>query len=223
MARAKALPHNVPMADAAKKFTDLNLSDDEIGSLSDDSKKRAFIIVVFLLASLLQDVLEAAQQASIDGLPVADFADLISDVLDARGWTGSAAWHSEVILSTALQVSYALGRLHQQQDQSADYPYWLYVAYDAIDECDDLYGRVFAIDDLTWYPPIHPFCKCTGESLTEEEAFGMGGIDLSELPERGDFVGPSAEYAPDFSDTDPEIAIDAQNTIDGFDPSGIED
>lgn len=68
-------------------------------------------------------------------------------------------------------------------------------------------------------------CRCHGEPLTQAEAEEIGIDDGSDLPEPLGFAGPGAgdDYEPDFDGIDSEIATDAQNSIDDFDPNDVND
>lgn len=223
---ADAIPFNLTMKEAAKKFADkVALTRDEFDALADWAKVRSFTVATVTKAEILNDIKDAVQKAINEGTTLADFNASLSDVMDARGWTGLTPWHRETVFRTSVQTSYGSGRLDQQREQADDFPWWLYVAQDADDECDDLDGTVFSIDEVERYPPIHVNCKCHGEPLTQAEAEELGIDENPGLPDAIDFAGPGSDsdYEPDFDGIDEGIAADAQGALDGFDPADVED
>lgn len=223
-----ALPFDLPFTEASKYFArKVPLSREEFDVLSDWAKQRAFTVATVTKASILSDLMDATQRAIDDGISLGEFQAALDDVMASTGWLGTTAWHAETIFRTNVQQAYGSGRLEQQQQQADDFPYWLFVAVlddRTTDECEELNGTVFSIDDTTWYPPIDFNCRSSAESLTQAEAEEMG-IDGPPDLQQNDFVGPGGgdEYDPDLSNLDDALATIVQDELDAFDPANVED
>lgn len=224
-----ALPFDTPFAEASKYFASkLPLTPEEFDALSAAAKTRAFTMATMTSAEMLQDALDATQDLIDEGKTLADLLADFEDIMATRGWTGTTPWHAENVMRTSVQQSYGSGRLAQQREQADDFPWWIFRAVlddRTTDECEQLNGTIFSIDDVEWYPPIWYECRSEGEPLSDAEAEELGGpTDGADLPESNGFAGPGAgDYEPDFEGFDEQIAADAQAELDAFDPDNAED
>lgn len=224
-----ALPFDIPFAEASKYFAGkLPHLADEFSALSAAAKTRGYTMATMTSVEMLQDALDATLDLIDEGKTLADLLADFDDIMATRGWTGTTPWHAENALRTPVQQSYGSGRLAQQRSQADDFPFWIFRAIidgRQTDECEELNGTVFSIDDVEWYPPIWYECRSAGEPATAAEAEEAGGpTDGSDLPESNGFTGPGAgDYEPDFEGVDESIAADARGELEAFDPDNVED
>ncbi len=228
------LPFNVPFAEASDYFGNkLPLTADEVAAIGDWSKALGFTVATVTKANVLQGILDAAQSAIDDGLTFADFSDSLRDIMDVQGWTGLTPWHAETVFRTNTQSSYGRGRWNQQYAQRGDFPFLQYITGSRPRLTHAaLNGTVFAISDpraRTYYPPWAPNCNCAMESLTTEEAQGVGIEPVNVLDDGGGdpsgFVSPakSDTYDPDLSALDPALRAKVEQMLARFNQSSIED
>jgi len=226
---ASTLPFNLPFTEAADYFArKVPLTTEEFDALSAAEKTRAFTMATMTRVEMLQDALDATLDLIDEGKTLADLLGSFDEIMATRGWTGTTPWHAENAMRTNVQQSYGSGRLDQQRAQADDFPYWIFRAVldgRTTDECEQLNGTVFSIDDVEWYPPIWYECRSSGEPATAAEAEEAGGpTDGDGLPESNGFAGPGAgDYEPDFEGIDESIAADARAELDAFDPDSVED
>lgn len=162
----------------------------------------SFTIAKMLDNDLLADVHESLAQALENGTPFGEWADTITQTLQAKGWWGREAVldpltgqtliaelgspsRLKTIFRTNLQTAYAAGAWQQVQEQADDAPFLL---YDAVDdfrtrpEHAAWDGRVGRIDDPFWrahYPPNGWNCRCSAIQLSEDDLAELG---LQESP-----------------------------------------
>lgn len=226
-----SLPFDLPFTEASKYFArKITLTRDEYDALTAWARQRAFTVATVMKATVLQDIFDATQSSIDEGISLADFNAAFDDIMIARGWAGTSPWHTENVLRTNAQSAYGSGRLDQAREQADDFPYWLFVAVmddRTTEECQELNGTVFPIEDTTWWPPIDYECRSGTESLTQAEAEELGIDPDPALPDPTGFDGPGSdsgdEYDPDLSNLDDALAGIVRDTLDGFNPDDYQD
>lgn len=157
----------------------------------------SFTVAKMMDNDLLADVHESLAQALEQGTPFREWADTITQTLQAKGWWGrqevidpltgqtivaqlGSASRLKTIFRTNLAGAYAAGSWQQIQDQAENAPFLL---YDAIDdyrtrpEHAAWDGRVYPIGHPFWrdhYPPNGWNCRCSVIQLSDEDVESLG-------------------------------------------------
>jgi SPP1 gp7 family putative phage head morphogenesis protein len=157
----------------------------------------SFTVAKMLDTDLLADVQESLAQALETGVPFQEWADTITQTLQARGWWGREAMvdpltgqtivaqlgspaRLKTIFRTNLQTAYAAGAWQQITEQADEAPFLL---YDAVDdfrtrpEHAAWDGRVYPVGDKFWrdhYPPNGWNCRCSVIQLSQEDLDDLG-------------------------------------------------
>jgi SPP1 gp7 family putative phage head morphogenesis protein len=230
------LPLKFRFREAADWFAQkvkLVLPRDQFDQLSAEVKSRAFTVATVTKAEVLNDTLEAVQVAIDEGLTLADFGEMLGQIMDARGWSGLTPWHVETVFRSNVQSAYGAGRWEQQLLQRDDFPYLRYQAtHDSRVRASHLAldDTIAPIGDPFWrkfYPPWAYNCRCYAESLSEEEAraIGIKPVNILEAPRDDDFTSPAAGFAfePDLSKLDPVLRAKVEAALASFHPSSATD
>ncbi len=229
----RSLPFDVPFTEAAAIFkSKIPLTRDEFDALADWAKTRAFTVATVTKAEILQDMMDAVQQAIADGLTFADFQELLGDIMEARGWAGLDPWHAETVFRTNIQSAYGAGRWQQQRAQREDFPF---LQYHAINDTRvrpthwALNGIVQPIGAPFWkhyYPPWDYNCRCDAESLSADEAraIGIAPVNVIDVGIADDFTSPAAgDWEPDLRGLDPVLRDAVTRARANFDPRKTRD
>lgn len=141
----------------------------------DDAHQRAFVVAQMANKDMLNDVKLALSEALTNGLTIDQFQELLTPLLQRKGWWGKDAsgvqlgspYRLNTIYQTNMQTSYMAGRLSEMQAAVDTHPYWRYVAI--LDNRTRpthrvLNGKVMPADDPAWraiVPPNGFGCRCT--------------------------------------------------------------
>jgi SPP1 gp7 family putative phage head morphogenesis protein len=184
-----------------------------------DEREHAFTVSQVARTQVLQQVLDAIDDAVTNGTAIDDFRDDVADSLIDQ-WGGEIPSRIETIFRTGVATAYAEGR-HAINDAPAVREARPFLRYDDTDNdreceiCHDCHGVILPADDPWWethHPPMHHQCECTVTALSPEEAEEEGLTSSDDIPdvEADDGFGnqPSSEgsdWAPDLTDIDPEL------------------
>ncbi len=163
-----------------------------------DSTKNSFTIAKLASLDVLQDTRDALEDALQNGIPYSQFKKDFKKVLNSHGWDGvkeiadsSGAitgvkfddpWRMRTIYRTNMQSAYSAGHYKTQVETADVFPYW---EYDAVGDRRtrpshlELDGAVFRADDPFWdtfYPPNGFNCRCTVNTLTEDDVQASGVV-----------------------------------------------
>lgn len=163
---------------------------------------RGFIVAGAQTADLVQDLMDAVDEAIADGTTLEHFRERFEEIVAKRGWTGwtgeetaaGRAWRTRTIYQTNLSASYQAGRLKQLRDPDLirRKPYWMYRHNDSVLHPRPLHvswdGIVLPADHiwfLTRFPPNGWGCQCYIIAVSEREARMWGGRILEQAPDDG--------------------------------------
>lgn len=168
---------------------------------------RAFTVAKVMRTDILQDIYGELTKALEQGQTFADWKKNLTPRLKAKGWWGEVVNEAtgeianvgphrlRTIYETNIQTAYAVGQYQEDMKNTADRPWWMYVA--VMDKRTRpahaaLNGLVFRYDDPFW--DTHHFpngfgCRCGKRCLTDarlEEKIKAGEAA------RRSTVGPNA-------------------------------
>ncbi|MEW6314139.1 MAG: phage minor head protein [Pseudomonadota bacterium] len=165
-----------------------------------EAHARAFTVAKAMRVDILQDIRAEVQRALDGEITERDFIRNLEPRLKARGWWGKqvivdsegnaqvaqlgSPWRLKTIYRTNMQTAYMAGRYRQMMENTANRPYWQYVAVmDSHTRPSHaaLNGKVFRHDDPFWnhfYPPNGFNCRCTVRALTDKNLADRG-LDVS--------------------------------------------
>jgi SPP1 gp7 family putative phage head morphogenesis protein len=186
-------------------------------SMQTDEREHAFTVSQVARTQVLQQVLDAIDEAVEQGTGIDDFRDEVADSLIDQ-WGGEIPGRVETIMRQGIATAYSEGRhaINSAPAVKEARPYWRYDDTDNDRECDtchDCHGVVLPADDPWWdahHPPLHCRCECTVTALSPEEASDEGVDDEGPEVDVDDGFGdqPSSEgkdWAPDLTDVDPDL------------------
>jgi SPP1 gp7 family putative phage head morphogenesis protein len=169
----------------------------------------SFTVAKMMDTDMLADVHESLAQALEQGTPFREWADTITQTLQAKGWWGrqevidpltgqpivaqlGSASRLRTIFRANLAGAYAAGSWQQIQEQADGAPFLL---YDAVDdyrtrpEHAAWDGRVYPVGDTFWrdhYPPNGWNCRCSVIQLSDDEVESLG-LQVSADAPRGSY------------------------------------
>jgi SPP1 gp7 family putative phage head morphogenesis protein len=177
-----------------------------------EAHAKAFTVAKVMQVDVLQDIRGAVDRAIAEGRTLEQFKKELIPTLQRKGWwgevvneqTGETAYvgsrRLNTIYQTNLQTAYMTGRYRSMMENTANRPYWMYVA--VMDGRTrpahrQLNGQVFRFDDQIWsyiYPPNGFRCRCRVRAISaaQVEAMGIkiessaGKLDFVEVPLGGD-------------------------------------
>lgn len=161
--------------------------------MRDEAHARAFTVAKVMEVDILEDIRAEVQKGLDDGITFAEFKRNLTPRLQAKGWwgeivneaTGEVAevgpWRLRTIFDTNVQTAYMTGHYRQAMENTADRPWWMYVA--VMDKRtrpahSALNGLVFRYDDPFWdshFPPNGFRCRCSVRFLDDEGMKGRPG------------------------------------------------
>ncbi len=152
----------------------------------------AFTVAKAMETDLLEDIRAAVAAALAEGQTLEEFRAGLTPLLKKKGWWGKreildertgeireaqlgSPWRLRTIYQTNLQTAYMAGRQRAMEENTADRPWWLYVA--VLDSRTRpahraLNGSAFSHDDPFWkshYPPNGWGCRCRVRALDADE------------------------------------------------------
>lgn len=156
----------------------------------DDAHATAFTVAKTAGMDVVNDIYTAIVQAAEEGQTLAQFEQILTPVLQAKGWWGrqerpnpdtgekqtvqlGSPHRLKTIYLTNMQSAYMAGRYVEMAAAADTHPYWEYVAVnDSRTRAAHrlLHGRVYAADDPVWdslYPPLDYRCRCRVKPLSE--------------------------------------------------------
>lgn len=162
-----------------------------------DEHATAFTVAKMMDVDLLRDVQTSLADALERGVSFREWADSITQVLQAKGWWGrqrvvdpisgqvvvaelGSPGRLRTIFRTNMQSAYSVGAWQRIQQQAAEAPYLL---YDAVDdhrtrpEHAAWDGRVYPVDSPFWrqhYPPNGWNCRCGVIQLSDDDLEALG-------------------------------------------------
>lgn len=185
----------------------------------DAIRNMAFTVSKITNADILQETLNALQNAVKEGTPFEKFKTNFTQVLRNRGFItkeDGSAWRLDTIYRTNLQTTYMSGRFKQMKEVQMSFPYWRFVA--VLDSrtsqiCRDLNGVILRADDPFWqsnYPPRHFNCRsrvvALNDSLMEQYGYKVSNSeDYKNIKPAEGFDTNPGEWKPDLSKYDKSI------------------
>jgi SPP1 gp7 family putative phage head morphogenesis protein len=159
----------------------------------DAAHAKAFTVAKVMKVDILDDIQAELQKGLDDGISFAEFKKNLIPRLKAKGWwgeivneaTGEVAnvgpWRLRTIFDANVQTAYMVGHYQQAIQNTADRPWWMYVA--VMDKRTRpahaaLNGLVFRYDDPFWdshFPPNGFRCRCSVRFLDDEGMKGRPG------------------------------------------------
>ncbi|MDL2275848.1 minor capsid protein [Desulfosarcina sp. OttesenSCG-928-G10] len=174
----------------------VRLSPGQFAKLLDDEKTMAFSISGIAKSDMLETVFNAISSAIENGDTFAEFKGNIQSVIDARGWTGKAAWRIETIYRTNIQTAFNVGRYRQMMRVTNSRPFW---RYNAVNDSRTrpthraMNGKIFRFDHPfwdKWYPPNGFRCRCSVRTLSQRE-IDRDGLTVETQDPTGGLVEPT--------------------------------
>lgn len=190
IANAEIAFERLPFVEAIESFrARLGMDPEQFISLDAEARSRAFRVAGVWNMDLLAVMHQGLVDAFKNGESARDFRlRTAGQVFDRAGWSGKSTWHSDLVFYQNFAMSHAAGRLRQMVE--SEIHAWRFVATgDSCPLCTPLVGKVFAINDRRYWPPLHFWCDCATETVFDEE------IDTRELLSAAGVSNPAlAEY-----------------------------
>lgn len=152
----------------------IKLSPGEFSDLSREAKIKAFAVSGIAKGDELNTVFNAIEKSLKDGRPFSEFQSECAGIFERRGWTGQRAWRVDNIFRTNIQTAYNTGRYQQMRLTKDARPFWRYSAVNdkrTRPEHRAVHGKIFPADHPfwdTWYPPNGFRCRCSVNSVSQE-------------------------------------------------------
>jgi SPP1 gp7 family putative phage head morphogenesis protein len=167
--------------------------------LSKHYQKQTFTVAKLTNSRLVESVKKEVLKILSKGGTVDDFRRAVNRITDSSNIERLTMQHIETVFRTNIQTAYSAGRIEQQRDADviSVMPFWRYltigddrtrVNHEAMD------GFIALADDSVWeiwYPPAGFNCRCSVESLMEEEVDNVkeastpGRSRMTALPDEG--------------------------------------
>lgn len=175
-----------------------------------EAHARAFTVARVSNLDVLKDIRESLRTALAEGQTMATWQKNLAPMLKARGWWGrreetnqdtgeirpvtnpdtgeirpvdlSAPWRLRTIFRTNVQTSMMAGHWQRFQENSANRPYWEYVAVMDLSTRPAhaaLHGKVFRLDDpkaAKLWPPNDWGCRCRARARSEADLKRLGKV-----------------------------------------------
>lgn len=189
------------------------ITDDEIDTLTEVERERAFWVAGVAEADMVQQVYDAIDSAIENGTTLEDFKAACGQGLE-DAWGDEKAYRVDTIFRTNLGDAYSAGRYESMTAPEIleARPYWTYRVIEdqsTSDVCQELDDEhiVLPADDPFFarrHPPLHHSCRTEIAPLTPEEAEAEGLTDgapkMENEPDEGFGAAPSVrgeDWAPD--------------------------
>lgn len=171
----------LPFVEAIVMLRDrLNLTPEQFESLDAQARSRAFRVAGLWNMQMLADVHNALTASMERGETVRDFRLALPQMGEQRGWTGENPWHASVVHFQNFAMAHAAGRLGEYVDYGVER--WRFVSVgESCPICEPMIGKVFAMSDRRFYPPLHFWCDCEEEPVFEGEAAAGETADSLEI------------------------------------------
>jgi len=189
----------------------LPLPDPEFRALREEARRRAFWVAGLAALDLVQEVMDALEEALAQGEPFPKFqARLPEKVREA--WGEGSRHRLQTIFRTNLQLAYGAGRWKAAQEVRDLRPYWgLQVVLDGRTSriCAPLAGVVLPADHPFWrnhIPPLHFGCRTALVTYSREEGERLVREPPPHEPQPGFGKPPTQdEWSPNPTDYHPEL------------------
>lgn len=167
----------------------------EFYALAEAYRARAFTVSGVAMGDMMDRIFQSIEQALAEGTAYEAWASSMSDVWEAKGWTGYSAWRVDNIFRTNVQTAYSVGRYKQMDRVKEGRPYW---QYSAVNDSRTrpthlaLHGRVYRADSPFWdsfYPPNGFRCRCTVKSLSDRQV-KKRELEVQEWDGVGELIEP---------------------------------
>lgn len=161
---------NIPFTQAIELLRDrLGLDPDTFEELSAQARSRAWRVAGLYNMQLLADVHRELLASIKKGETLRDFRLRLPQMAERRGWTGENPWHAAIVHSQNFMMAHAAGRYEEYREFGVDA--WRYVirSGEACPICEPLAGKVFAMGDRRYFPPLHFNCYCVDEPVFADE------------------------------------------------------
>lgn len=158
----------------------LLLSPSRFRALGREAKVRAFAVSGIARGHELTTVYSALTKALEAGTPFGEFQRDCAEIFEKRGWTGKRAWRIDNIFRTNIQTAYNVGRYQQMERIKTKRPFWRYSAVNdrrTRPAHRAMHGKIFPADHpfwQTWYPPNGFRCRCSVDSVSQDEIEANG-------------------------------------------------
>lgn len=155
---------------------------EEYKRLAEAAKVKAFTVSGYTSAEVLQEFLNALEQAIEEGKTKEQFQKRMDSFLKDKGYEGLNPWKSDTIFRTNIQTAFQSGHYKSMTEPETlrMRPYWQYQTAgdgEVRETHAAMEGKVYRADDPIWdlwYPPNGFKCRCTVVSLTESQVERRG-------------------------------------------------
>lgn len=177
----------VPFPKAVEALRErLGLTPEEFEALDAEARSRAWRVAGVWNMELLAEIHTELATAIDAGETSRDFRLRLPQMLETRGWVGENPWHADLVQYQNFAMSHAAGRYSEYRDLGVNA--WRYAGLgDSCPICTPLVGKVFALSDRRYYPPLHFWCDCEEEPVFDEE------LAEGEIQRSADVPNPALE------------------------------
>jgi phage gp29-like protein len=186
----------------------LALTPEQFASLDRDARSRAGRIAGEYNLAIVRDAYASIETQLSDGGTVRDFRRAITEMPKKDGWAGENTWHANLVFQQNSMMAYHSAHLARFEEAGVEH--WKFSGYST--SCaicsqviEQTRGKVFAMSDLAFYPPIHFNCDCWAEPVLKEPDAVIKASDVEAPAYRESQNAPGAfRYNPrQFAKMDP--------------------
>ncbi len=159
----------IPFEAAIEAMRDrIGLTPDEFEALEAEARSRAWRVAGVHDMGVLATIHQALVKSVANGETSRDFRNRLPAMVEAAGWSGENPWHADLVHFQNFMMAHAAGRYAEYQEFGA--AGWRFVANgDSCPICAPVVGKVFALSDRKYFPPLHFWCDCEDEVVFDGE------------------------------------------------------
>jgi phage gp29-like protein len=174
----------IPFVQAVESLQDrLGLRPEDFEALDAQARSRAWRVAGVWNMQLLAMVHRELVASIAAGETSRDFRNRVPFMAERNGWSGENPWHADIVQYQNFAMGHAAGRLTEYRDFGVNA--WRFVANGpSCPICDPLIGKVFAMSDRRFFPPLHFWCDCEDEPMFDDE------FNAAQVTRSGDVNNP---------------------------------
>lgn len=169
---------------------------------------KAFTSAIVKESEVANVLKESLGHALDQGQSLAEWKKNINPIFDKLGVSRLSAWQAEFIYRNESALAYGAGKWAALQKVKSSFPYWRYSTmkdHRVRPSHRILEGKIFAADDIQYFPPIGWLCRCVAIPISRREAEKLGIIkpdtvtaDMQAELKNAEFIGDKLKLFEDW-------------------------
>lgn len=159
----------IPFVAAVERLRDrLGLPPEKFLDLDAEARSRAWRVALVNDLDLLAVIHTNLVRAVAEGETARSFRERLGGLVTRAGWSGPNPWHCDLVHYQNFVMAHSAGRYGEYAEFGVKA--WRFVASGySCPLCGPLVGKVFALNDRRYWPPLHFWCDCQDEPVFDEE------------------------------------------------------